>query len=317
MEQAVHGPASEERIDRRIARFAATRHGLISRSQASALGASRGFIEWRVTTSMWEVIYPGVYRLAGVAPTWRQRLMAACLVAGEGSFASHRSAGALRNLPGMPQGILELSVPRDRRVRRRGIRVHQVGDLSRVDTTIVDTIPTTTVTRTLIDLAAVLPIRIVEEALDDALRRNLTSLSRLRSRTAALGKKGRPGVKAFRSLLHTRMADQAHPQSVLETRVLRAIRGARFPQPVCQHPIRRDGRVIAVVDFAYPSRKLAIEVDGYRWHSSRSRWDRDLIRRNLLVELGWRVIHVTSTAMDDPDRVVRMIGIALQEGPKG
>ncbi|MGH2727306.1 MAG: DUF559 domain-containing protein, partial [Actinomycetota bacterium] len=44
----------------------------------------------------------------------------------------------------------------------------------------------------------------------------------------------------------------------------------------------------------YPDKLLAVEVDGYRWHSGRIRWQRDLTRRNELTRLGWRVIHVTA-----------------------
>ena len=57
---------------------------------------------------------------------------------------------------------------------------------------------------------------------------------------------------------------------------------------------------MAIVDFAYPDIKLAIEAEGYRWHSSRARWERDLERRNELTALGWRVIHVTWAEFDAP-----------------
>ena len=315
MEQAIHGPASDESVERRIARLAASRHGVFSRSQAVGAGATRGLIEWRVATSRWEVLHPGVYRLAGAPESWRQRLLAGCLVAGKGTVVSHRAAGALRQLPGAPEGIIELSVPAGRRVRRAGILVHETKWLAPVDITVVDAIPVTTATRTLIDLAGVVSVEVLEEALDDALRRRLTSLPRLRWRLAELARAGRPGVIPLRALLAARGGASTVPESVLETRLLRVLRRAGLPIPACQYPVRDRGRIVAVVDFAYPDICLAIEVDGYRWHSGRARWERDLGRRNVLTGLGWRVIHVTSTDLQRrPDEMIGTITGALARG---
>jgi very-short-patch-repair endonuclease len=47
------------------------------------------------------------------------------------------------------------------------------------------------------------------------------------------------------------------------------------------------------VDLAYPSARLALEADGYRYHSRRSQWQRDLRRRNELAAAGWTVLHFT------------------------
>ncbi|MCI0583809.1 MAG: endonuclease domain-containing protein [Chloroflexi bacterium] len=66
-----------------------------------------------------------------------------------------------------------------------------------------------------------------------------------------------------------------------------------MPPPARQHRVKDQGGLVAVVDFAYPDLKLAIEADGYRWHTGRIRWEHDLARRNRLTALGWRVLHVT------------------------
>jgi very-short-patch-repair endonuclease len=71
------------------------------------------------------------------------------------------------------------------------------------------------------------------------------------------------------------------------------LRLARLPEPVPQYEVRIKGRLLARVDLAYPEIRLAIEADGYRYHSGRVAWQRDLQRRNSLTSIGWRVIHVT------------------------
>jgi hypothetical protein len=71
------------------------------------------------------------------------------------------------------------------------------------------------------------------------------------------------------------------------------LRRSGFREPALQHEVRSGGRLVAVVDFAYPELRLAIEADGYRWHSGRARWQHDRRRSNELTLLGWRIIHVT------------------------
>jgi very-short-patch-repair endonuclease len=70
--------------------------------------------------------------------------------------------------------------------------------------------------------------------------------------------------------------------------------------------------LVAIIDFAYPAQRIAIEADGYRWHSGRHRWQRDLARRNKLTELGWKVFHITwSDITDRPEATMGSITSAL------
>lgn len=217
-------------------------------------------------------------------------------------------------LVGFDPGPVELTVPRGRKRNAPGI-VHRNLLLVR-DVTTVGAIPVTTPARTLLDIAAVAPRETVEEALDDALRRRLVSLRRLRSRVDELGRRGRPGIAMMRALLDARDPSSPVPESVFETRLLRVLRRARLPEPVLQHRIRDRGRTVAVVDFAYPDAKLAIEADGYRWHSGRVRWENDRARLNRLTLLGWRVIHVTwHDLVRRPEHVAASVRNALLAGP--
>ena len=279
------------------------------------LGATPGMIRWRLATGRWEELYPGVYCLAGVPQSWRQQLLGACVSFGSDAVASHRAAGRLSQLAGIECRVFEISVPRWKRRHRRGIVIHEAV-LEPVDLAIVDAIPVTTVTRTLIDLGAVVPADALEEALDDALRRSLTTISRLRWRLGALATRGRPGVAAIRSLLDDRDPAAVTPKSVLETRFARLARRAGLPAPVRQLEVRENGRLIGRVDFAYPDHMLAIEVDGYRWHSGRRAWQRDLARRNRVTERGWRVIHVTDRDLEEgAEELVRTVARALVGSP--
>ena len=91
------------------------------------------------------------------------------------------------------------------------------------------------------------------------------------------------------------MDNYQHPpiESPLERRFLKLVRAAGLPEPTAQHEIYAEDKLVARVDFAYPELRLGIEVDGYQWHSGRRRWARDLVRRNELTTLRWKVLHIT------------------------
>jgi very-short-patch-repair endonuclease len=61
------------------------------------------------------------------------------------------------------------------------------------------------------------------------------------------------------------------------------------------------------VDFAIPSLKIAIEVDGYKWHSDRQTFTRDRQRQREIELLdGWRFIRFSGKeTCDSPDACVR------------
>jgi very-short-patch-repair endonuclease len=241
--------------------------------------------------------------------------MAARLVWGDAALISHRAAAELWSFPGFEPNILEVTIPRDQQPRHvRGVIVHRSRALPIADRTIIDRIPVTTAARTLIDAASLTPQEMLEEALDDALRRGLVSVPRLRWRLSELGHSGRAGITAIRALVASYDGSSAVPESVFERRLLRAMTAGNLPKPVLQHRVKEDGRVVAIVDFAFPSVRVAIEADGYRWHSGRARWKRDLARRNVLTSLGWRVVHITwSDLTANREEMIRRIGIVVAE----
>ena len=118
-------------------------------------------------------VEPKVYRLAGVPETWRQRVLGACWA--EDGLACGRTAAALYGLDGFASAVVEVVVPRGRRRANPSLRVHESRDLVAADRAERDRIPLTRIERTLIDLAAAVPATKVEQGLDDALRRGLTT----------------------------------------------------------------------------------------------------------------------------------------------
>lgn len=160
-----------------------------------------GAIDRRLAAGEWDRLYDGVYKLPAVAPTFHQRLMAAQLWLGPGGAASHRAAAALLNIGGVRPDVTELTTTQP---GRRGIPplvLHHTDRLPSCDIVRLGPLVVTNATRTLIDLGAVVDEMIVHGALDDALRKGLTSIGRLKWRLEGLGTKGRRGSRVIRALL--------------------------------------------------------------------------------------------------------------------
>jgi hypothetical protein len=150
----------------------------------------------------------------------------------------------------------------------------------------------------LLDLAAVVGGDVLEEAVDDVLCRRLCRLEEL----------GGGRSRALRAVLDAWNGDGL-PDGVAEMRVVRSLLAVGLPQPVRQYEIWSGGVLVARVDLAYPEHRLAIELDGFRWHAGRGPFRSDRARRNRIEAAGWRLLE---TAPDDIAAVSREAAAILR-----
>jgi very-short-patch-repair endonuclease len=278
-------------IDRQVAWLATRQHGLITAEQVSALPALRPIARRRVSTGRWVKVAEGVYRIGGAQVTVESQVLAAVLAGGDGAVASHRTAGLLWGLDGCRPGMPEVTVPRGRRYRPAGVRVHQSTDLHLVRPVLRNGIPTTPPARTLLDLGAVVPLGRVHLALDDARRRRLVTWDDLLATLVAHARRGRGGVAKLRAILDEHFGEVAVTDSGFERLVVARLVQAGLPTPMLQHEVVVDGRTFRL-DLAYPDRRVAIELDG-SVHLRRDVWEADHARQNALVLAGWVVLRFT------------------------
>lgn len=184
-------------------------------------------------------------------------------------------------------------VPRHLRSPQAWVAVKRVTELPRRDVITRNGIVVTTPSRTLLDLGSLLEMDALEDTLDAALHRGLTSVARMKWQLQMSGKKGVPGVRPIRKLLEERDPAYRPTHSVLETAFRRLLKKHGFPEPAQQHVVQRGPAKKAQVDFLYPHIRLAIEVDGYSSHGHRAAWQHDLDRQNDLVITGLRVLRFT------------------------
>lgn len=272
--------------DRLCEQLAERQHGLIHRAQALSCGLTPAGISRRLVNQEWDEVRPNVYHLSGAPETPLTKIFSAWLWVGDG-FVSHATAAHLWGLDGVSEQE-EIELTAYRGTRCEGVRVHRLHPDNRPPVRVINGMAVSSVERTLFDLAGKLPLRSVGTAMDDALRRRLTTLDRLWNAWIAFGKKGRKGTRAFKILLFGRDDREGLLRSRLESKMLRILK--RVQAPIPNHRVT-DGSRVAYLDFAYPSLKVGIETHGAVWHHGEEKWKKDLVRDRWLKSLGWSVLY--------------------------
>jgi hypothetical protein len=220
------------------------------------------------------------------------RWMAAVLALGRGAVLSNRPAGAHWEIIRW-SGTCEVTTPRRGIRSRQGIQVHHAR-LPPDEITTHRGIPITTVPRTLFDLAAVLPERQLERALNEAevLRRwDELSLDRLLRRYPRHAGNGAVGA-----VLRKRRLGATLTRSELEERFLALIDRAGLPRPELNVLIEG-----FEVDAVWRDARVVVELDGRGTHGTAAAFERDRERDRVLQVADWRPIRVTSRQLsEDP-----------------
>ena len=294
----------------KLDKIATRQHGVVTRAQALTV-MTRGQLQRRVASGHLVRLRHTVYRVEGSPETWHQRLMAACLAAGDGAYVSFRAAAALWGFEGFAQDVLEVTVPAERRARLEGVTVHDSLVVGPAHVAILNRIPTASVARTLCDLSAVAPRWNVARAVDEALRTKRVTMRQLSAVAEDLDGQGRRRGTVIRAILEERSDGFQPGDSEPEVRIARLLVDAGLPAPVQQHRVQV-GRRHRRLDLAYPELKIAIEYDGWAFHSLRGAFNRDHARGNELELLGWTVLRFTSASSDRA--IVETVAAALARG---
>lgn len=271
-------------------------------------------IETRLRNREWIRISRGVFRLASSPASRIGVLAVACISLG--AVVSHEAAAELLDLPLVRRGLNVVTVAVRRTHEFAGVIIHQSTDLVDDHFTVVDGLPTTTVVRTLVDLAAVLDDRLIERVIDRCIAQRRTSIEELGSLVGEVSRRGKPGTAFLREYLQTRGADYIATESELEAKCLAAFREWGLPEPVLQHELPWRSAQRGRVDFAFVDEKILVEADGRMWHSTPESFDGDRKRDNYAQVAGWRVIRITWNMITrDPEDVRRTLEATLAVSP--
>lgn len=273
-----------------LAELAARQGGAVSREQLLGLGLGRGAIQYRLVNGTLHLVHRHVYAVGHPSLTPRGRLHAA-LLAVPGSVLSHRTAGALWDLTKTTRSRIDVTTSHRGRRSTTAIEVHTVRGLDERDVTSHDGLATTTVARTLLDLAAILNRRRLDRALEQALltqqfdRHQIDSLLRRASGHHGRGNLTRALEATGDSVPTTR--------SGLERAFLRFCHTHHLPLPQTNAVVHG-----YEVDAHWPGTDLVVELDGTAVHSTPQAFQRDRERDRRLAVEGYRVVRLTSRQLD-------------------
>ena len=304
---------------RELDQLARDRAGIVTRTTLLAAGWSPSGLHRAVAGALLFPVAKGVYRTAGTPwgpPATRHAALAAT---GEGAALARRSAAEVLGLVDARPAPHHLVIPHSRRppvvsarlaviTRSRTLRADEVGE--------VEGLATTSAARTLLDLAPRSSAERLAELAAAAIRLRHCGLDQLEEVLANHpGAHGRVRLVAAVRLLGE---DGAKARAEVEIAAVAALMAAGLPRPQIAFRVHDgDGRLIAEVDLAYPLWRLALEIDGYRWHSTPAQKRADETRQNRLILAGWTVLRFSADVVRRDPRVLTDAVAKALAGPQG
>ena len=271
-------------LRRTVAALAARQNGVFTVAQARAAGVSQHQLRDLKARGECIPIHPGVLRVVETPLTPAARIRAVYLWAGPPSWITGWAAAFWWGFVDRPPPAVTLAIPRNRRLRStRGVIVAR-REVPPEDQSGYGGIGVTCLALTVLQ-AAVEMGPAGPTFLDRALQR----VGYAAVRAAHYRNLGCHGSMQAGRLLIAAADGAAAASERLLVRHLKAaaIRGWRL-----NHEIWIDGEKI-VIDLAFVEERVAVEVDGWAWHHTPERFQRDRTRQNALTRSGWSVLRFT------------------------
>jgi hypothetical protein len=224
--------------------------------QLLSAGLSRDEIAHRLEIGTLTRVHRGVYRVGHTAPSVEADYLAAVFAAGPGALLCGRAAAYVQALIRYGPPPPEVMGPVKRTLK--GVITHRVGRIEA--RTLCKRIPVTPVPLTLVALAKDLDDEDLARACHEAGVRYGTTPRHVE---AVLVRQ--PGAAKLRRII---AGDTPVVLSKLEKGFLRRLRRAGLPLPRTNRKLDE-----GYVDCRWPGHQLTVELDSYRFHSSRYSWE--------------------------------------------
>jgi hypothetical protein len=264
-----------------------SRRGLLLLDELRTVGVSKDAAEARVKSGVWGRRASGLYVVNAAPSDWKQELLAAQLAAGPRATVAGLASLAFWKVPGFPENSVDIANPFGCNHAPALGNLRQSCDLPEHHIVVVEGIRVTRPSRALFDAAALVNPKRLERAISNAVSMRLTNDRNLFAILDELGKRGRPGTKAFREALERR-ASGKRPDTGLEALFLQQLEREGLPIPECQVWLGGDD-LIGRVDFYWRPLLGVGEVDSDRYHADPLNVKADEERDARLRKAGLRV----------------------------
>jgi very-short-patch-repair endonuclease len=287
---------------------------VISRSQLRELGFGEEAIEQAVASARLYQLFRSTYSIGRREVDLHGRLMAATLACGPGTVVSHGSAAWLLGLWAAKPGEVEVIAPVEAGRKHSGIRrrfpppppPEQVCDRHGI--------PSTSCSRTLVDLAGIAGTKALVDAVEEAAVIGVLDVSAI---DAILAESRRRGSRRLNTILEEwrRYTPRMRLRSRMEARLLPLLTHHVLPIPETNEKLRIAGKTLEV-DFLWREQRVVVETDGGRYHDHPRAQRRDAERNRLLARAGYRVPRIGWEQLrDEPDRAIAEVARFLRTPP--
>ncbi len=274
--------------------LARSQHGVVTRRQLLAAGVTRDTLRWRVGRD-WRLLLPGVYALQTGLPSERQRLVAAQLCGGDGSWLAGSTAAALHGLRSCSVGLpVRVLVPAPRRSRRiawvdvRGTTLTGEPLIER------DGLRVGCLARAVVDAAAeTRDERHARALVIEAVQRRLVRLDDLEHWVDARGSSG--SLRLRRILVEVAAGAWSVPESDLLALILTS---RSLPQPLANPVLTGPtGEALTSPDIWFDDVGMAVLVQSRAFHFDGLDWDATVEQGSDLSAARVVVVGVTPAAL--------------------
>ncbi len=272
--------------DAELNRIASRQHRIVTTKRLRRLGFSASWVTRQVADGEITRLHHKVYLVGPGPPTRKGRWLAAVLGAGEGALLTRTFAAALHDIAKTRGSRIDVLVPANRNPKLRGVRIHRCRNIHPDDISMVDSIPVTSIERTLCDLTTVLKYAALKRAFEEAERRHLIDHRKLSEAVERM--RGSPGAATMRQLLDYDPRPATETRSELEIAFLELITDAGLPS--YQRNVLVHGEDI---DAYWPEANLVIELQSYTWHSDPEAFERDHEKLARLERKGVKTLALT------------------------
>jgi predicted transcriptional regulator of viral defense system/very-short-patch-repair endonuclease len=289
-----------------LAALAKKQHGVVSiRQLRGPLCYSQAAVERLAVAGRLHRLHQGVYAVGCADLSLHGHCLAAVLASGPEALLSHYSATWLWGLSHHRPIPIHVTTPVPRG-KRTPIRIHRSSTLTDADRCLYEGIPVTSVARTLLDQAALVPPRHLRRLLKRAEERKRFDLAATHDVIAR--NRGHRGAKRLRRAI-VLYEPPPFTRSEFESVFFEAVLAAGLPRPRVNNDIAGHE-----VDLYWPEHRFAVELDLYETHGTRESFESDRLRQEDLLLEGIGMTRVTGPRFArEPNAVLARIARLLAE----
>jgi very-short-patch-repair endonuclease len=294
-----------------VGEIAARQHHVVSREQLKRTGLSDEAIAQATASGRLYPLFRSTYSVGRRAVDLHGRFMAATLACGKGTVVSHGSAAWLLGFWEAKPGEVEVIAPVEAGRKIPGIRRRFPPPPPTEQVCERLGIPSTSPSRTIVDLAGFSGRRALADAVEEAAVLGILDVQAI---DRILGESRRRGSRTLNLMLEEwrRYTPKMRLRSRMEARLLPLLTHHALPIPETNGKLRIGGKTFEV-DFLWREQRVVVETDGAAFHANPMAQKRDSERNQLLAKAGYRVPRVGWEQLrDEPDRTLAEIARFLR-----